>query len=166
MIYRELGGTNLRVSAIALGTVALGTPYGVGDGDSRQPPRDLAIGLLQHAAANRITLFDTALGDDDACVIATKITVARNWTGTELRRTLEAALETRRRNLRRDVIDLLRHGVLGFRQFKPSFAHTSGNVKRYAGAVSQVFGELAKRDLASLLSSPPAHTGFARLTRE
>lgn len=64
------------------------------------------------------------------------------------------------------VLEMLRHGFLGFRQFKPSYAHTSDHVKKYGAAVREVFGELAKRDPETLLSSPPAHTGFARLTRE
>lgn len=64
------------------------------------------------------------------------------------------------------VIEMLKRGFLGFRQFKPSFAHTRDDVKRYAVAVSEVFAELAKRDPSTLLSSPVAHTGFARLTRE
>ncbi len=64
------------------------------------------------------------------------------------------------------VVEMLRHGFLGFRQFKPAYAHTSDHVKKYGAAVKEVFAELAKRDPETLLSSPAAHTGFARLTRE
>lgn len=64
------------------------------------------------------------------------------------------------------TIEMLRHGFLGFRQFKASYAHTSEDVQRYAQAVDTVFGELASHDHQSLLDSPVAHSGFYRLTKE
>jgi hypothetical protein len=60
---------------------------------------------------------------------------------------------------------MLKSGFLGFRQFKPSFAHTRDDVTRYAKAVDEVFAELSKRDPASLSSSPVAHSGLARRPR-
>ena len=59
-----------------------------------------------------------------------------------------------------------KHGFLGFRQFKPAYAHTADDVKRYAATVDSVFAEIATRDPTVLLDSPTAHTGFFRLTRE
>lgn len=64
------------------------------------------------------------------------------------------------------VVEMLKHGFLGFRQFKPSYAHSRDDVKRYAAAVDAVFGDLKKQDPVTLLTSPIAHTGFTRLTRE
>ena len=64
------------------------------------------------------------------------------------------------------TVEMLRHGFLGFRQFKPSLAHTTEDVARYALAVDQVFGELARRDHSHLLATPIAHNGFHRLTKE
>jgi len=64
------------------------------------------------------------------------------------------------------TVEMLRHGFLGFRQFKPSLAHTNEDVARYALAVDQVFGELARRDHSHLLATPIAHNGFHRLTKE
>jgi len=64
------------------------------------------------------------------------------------------------------AIEMLKHGFLGFRQFKPSYAHTADDVDRYMGAVDTVFAEMATRDPGTLLDTPPAHTGFFRLTKE
>ena len=64
------------------------------------------------------------------------------------------------------TIRMLELGFLGFRQFKPSFAHTAGDVNKYSEAVDQIFGEIAQKDPESLLSTPVAHNGFYRLTKE
>lgn len=64
------------------------------------------------------------------------------------------------------TIEMLARGFLGFRQFKPSYAHTSDDVLRYAKAVDEVFAGLARRDPAQLLQTPVAHAGFHRLTKE
>jgi glutamate-1-semialdehyde aminotransferase len=63
------------------------------------------------------------------------------------------------------VIEMLKRGFLGFRQFKPSFAHSDSDIKQYAEAVDDVFGRIAAKG-ASLLSTPVAHSGFTRLTKE
>ncbi len=63
-------------------------------------------------------------------------------------------------------VTMLGHGFLGFRQFKASYAHSEEDVQRYALAVDSVFKELATRDPDQLLSSPLAHIGFHRLTKE
>ena len=63
-------------------------------------------------------------------------------------------------------IKMLENGFLGFKQFKPSFAHTDEEVKLYAHAVDKVFGEIEQKDPEKLLSTPVAHDGFYRLTKE
>lgn len=64
------------------------------------------------------------------------------------------------------VIGMLKRGFLGFRQFKPSFAHTLENVKQYSSAVDSVFQELKRDDIEKSLATPVAHSGFSRLTKE
>ena len=61
---------------------------------------------------------------------------------------------------------MLDHGFLGFRQFKPSLAHTALDVARYAEVVNSIFQDLATYDVNNLLKTPPHHNGFFRLTKE
>ena len=63
MRYRQLGKTDLRVSELSLGTVALGMPYGLnaGNADGAPPPPDSeSVALIQHAIAQGVNFFDTA----------------------------------------------------------------------------------------------------------
>jgi glutamate-1-semialdehyde aminotransferase len=64
------------------------------------------------------------------------------------------------------VIRMLELGFLGFRQFKASYAHSAEDVARYSKAVDMVFSEIACKEPSSLLSTPVAHLGFHRLTKE
>ena len=64
------------------------------------------------------------------------------------------------------TIKMLEQGFLGFRQFKPSFAHTKEDVALYANAVDKVFEEIANKKPGDLLSTHMAHDGFYRLTKE
>lgn len=64
------------------------------------------------------------------------------------------------------TIEMLALDFLGFRQFKPSYAHSAEDVQRYAQAVDAVFAKLAATDHSSLLQTPVAHSGFHRLTKE
>ena len=64
------------------------------------------------------------------------------------------------------VIEMLKLGFLGFRQFKPSFAHSKNDLFEYSLAVDQIFELLSKKDLKDLISTPIAHSGFTRLTSE
>ena len=57
-------------------------------------------------------------------------------------------------------------GFLGFRQFKPSYAHSNKDLNLYADAVDIVFDKIAKSAPEDLLTSPVAHSGFFRLTKE
>jgi glutamate-1-semialdehyde aminotransferase len=64
------------------------------------------------------------------------------------------------------TIEMLKHGFLGFHQFKPSFAHTVRDVELYAKAVDNIFEKISRSDPTALLQTPPAHAGFHRLTKE
>jgi glutamate-1-semialdehyde 2,1-aminomutase len=64
------------------------------------------------------------------------------------------------------TIKMLELGFLGFRQFKSSFAHGPNHVEQYARAVDRVFEEISIKKPMELLSTPVAHDGFYRLTRE
>jgi len=64
------------------------------------------------------------------------------------------------------TIAMLERGFLGFRQFKASLAHSQAEVEAYAAAVDEVFAEIACKDPQTLISTPPAHAGFFRLTKE
>jgi glutamate-1-semialdehyde 2,1-aminomutase len=64
------------------------------------------------------------------------------------------------------TIEMLKRGFLGFRQFKPSWAHKDSDVSLYAAAVEEVIELLSKVDPIEYLSTPVAHSGFHRLTKE
>ena len=66
----------------------------------------------------------------------------------------------------RFVVEMLQRGFLGFRQFKPSLAHSDTELSLYKVAVEDVFEILSKLPDDRLLNSQIAHTGFARLTNE
>jgi 4-aminobutyrate aminotransferase-like enzyme len=65
------------------------------------------------------------------------------------------------------TIEMLKRGFLGFRQFRPSFAHQEAQMIAYKGALDEVFAEL-KDMLAQKKPFPEYlhHNGFYRLTRE
>jgi glutamate-1-semialdehyde 2,1-aminomutase len=64
------------------------------------------------------------------------------------------------------TIRMLSEGFLGFRQFKASFAHGKEETLLYEKAVDAVFKEISTADPGQLLTTPCAHAGFYRLTRE
>ena len=66
----------------------------------------------------------------------------------------------------RFVIEMLKHGFLGFRQFKPSLAHTDIELAKYNNAVESVFELLSQLPKDKILNSEIAHTSFKRLTKE
>lgn len=66
----------------------------------------------------------------------------------------------------RFTIEMLLRGFLGFRQFKPSFAHDEHSLDTYALAVEEVFSELAADITCLKLDTPKHHSGFHRLTKE
>ena len=65
------------------------------------------------------------------------------------------------------TIGMLERGYLGFRQFRPSFAHTHALLDEFANVVDDVFNTL---DLMIKQNIPfpekPHHKGFYRLTKE
>ena len=62
------------------------------------------------------------------------------------------------------TVEMLKRGFLGYRQFKSSFSHTKKDLSKYAEAVDEVFQIIANN--SSVLNTPPAHSGFTRLTSE
>ena len=64
------------------------------------------------------------------------------------------------------TIEMLKEGFLGFRQFKPSQAHTKLEVNKYADAVGKVFQRLASDPDCLTLDTGVQHSGFQRLTKE
>ncbi|MCL5966100.1 MAG: aldo/keto reductase [Deltaproteobacteria bacterium] len=126
MEYRHLGRTDLRVSAISLGTVALGLDYGIrAPGDFGRPPETEALALVRQAVDAGINLFDTAPGYGESerllgrflpeahhCYVATKVPAPKDASGVLLHgaavhRAVEASLESSLRVLRRDTLDIV-----------------------------------------------------------
>lgn len=61
---------------------------------------------------------------------------------------------------------LLLRGVLGYRQFKPSFAHAEQDLRCYESACRDVFAAIQKHGRGNLPISEVAHAGFYRLAKE
>lgn len=157
MLFRRLGRTGVSVSAVAVGTVALGIPYGIVTADSSQQPREVdAIALLRHAADCGVTLFDTApaygtaeallgeaIGRNERCLIATKVTVPEpdaavanfNRAGS-----ITTSLNSSRRALRRERLDIVQihnatPATLSFPDVRESLEQARENdVVRFLGA--------------------------------
>lgn len=66
----------------------------------------------------------------------------------------------------RFTIEMLKEGFLGFRQFKPSFAHTEQALNKYQKAVQLIFQRLTSDPNGEGLNTPVHHSGFQRLTKE
>lgn len=66
----------------------------------------------------------------------------------------------------RYTVEMLKRGILGFRQFKPSLAHLPSDLDTYQIAVDEVFKLLAADPAGSLLDTSIHHSGFQRLTKE
>lgn len=119
-----LGRTGLEVSALALGTAALGIDYGLpGSPDFARPDFEASVGLMRRAYDAGITFFDTApaygiaedivgtaLADLPDAVIASKVSIT--WDRdraraadilSELRRSVESSLK----RLGRDRLHIL-----------------------------------------------------------
>lgn len=134
MQYRNLGHTDLKVSALSLGTVALGMPYGITPKENKIdnekagmiPPSDKeAIHLVHRAIDEGINFIDTAraygrseevLGQAlhdrrDKVVLTTKLSCldsdGNSLHGQTLRQHMQASLTTSLKLLRTDWVDLL-----------------------------------------------------------
>ena len=117
MNVRPLGRTGLAVSALSLGTVALGVDYGIAaPGEFGRPDEDDAIRLVREALDRGITLIDTApaygeserivgraAGGDPRAIIATKVNPSIRNPQSAIRNSLESSL----RALGRDVLDIV-----------------------------------------------------------
>lgn len=117
---RLLGNTGLAVSALSMGTVALGVSYGIDDG-SAPPSRAESVALIQSAFESGITLFDTApnYGDAEALVgealkshpealIASKVSIPKDMPeGLSRTAAITQSFDRSRRALQRDVIDII-----------------------------------------------------------
>lgn len=66
----------------------------------------------------------------------------------------------------RFTIEMLKEGFLGFRQFKPSFAHCDADLDSYEISAKRVFEMLANDLECRELDTPKHHSGFQRLTKE
>lgn len=64
------------------------------------------------------------------------------------------------------TVEMLKHGFLGFRQFKPSFAHHKEILPDYQKAVGKIFDEINNGNYLKILDTPIHHSGFKRLTKE
>jgi len=66
----------------------------------------------------------------------------------------------------RFVNEMLQREILGFRQFKPSLAHTDNDLLQYKKAVEEVFDVLSNLPDDIILNSEIAHSRFSYLTKE
>ncbi len=134
MQYRQLGKTDLKVSALSLGTVALGMPYGITPKTAQAratnlgltPPSDNeAIQLVHRALDQGINFIDTARGygrsEDvlgkalkdrrDQVIIATKLSgcdaAGNPLPRPTLMRQMQESLITSLKRLHTDFVDLL-----------------------------------------------------------
>lgn len=122
MKYCRLGRTDLNVSRISMGTVALGIPYGIPrDGLPFTLNQEEAVRLIHYAVDKGITLFDTApnygiseelvgraIGNRPDCHIATKVSLdLQNSNPFELERAINSSLERSLKNLQREVLDIV-----------------------------------------------------------
>jgi 1-deoxyxylulose-5-phosphate synthase len=125
LLYRTLGRTNLKVSALALGTVELGMDYGIRvPGHYGRPTEDEAISLVHAAMDGGINLIDTARGYGasesvlgkalqgrrEQVVLATKVSTQGKTgeapVGAALRRQMLSSLETSLQELQTEWVDI------------------------------------------------------------
>lgn len=128
MKFHRLGKTDLEVSAISLGTVSLGVPYGIPvSRNFGTPAPEYSARLLNAAADAGINLFDTAptYGSSEQILgkvfsnrsdlyIATKVSIPKHESVRERRNAIMSSLQRSLRNLRRDVLDIVQiHNARG-----------------------------------------------------
>lgn len=125
MRYRILGRTGLQVSEISLGTVQFGLPYGIPDRNGKLPEltESQSIEIIRQACEDGVNFMDTArdYGKSEAVIrqalktlkndeiyIATKLKpLNENMSDDELGKTVIASIESSRRTLERETIDIL-----------------------------------------------------------
>ena len=64
------------------------------------------------------------------------------------------------------TIEMLKEGFLGWRQFKPSYAHSKKIIDQYSLSVKKVFKAISEDPKGKRLDTPKHHSGFQRLTKE
>ncbi|MDA0337040.1 MAG: aldo/keto reductase [bacterium] len=170
-----LGSTDLFVSALGLGTVELGMPYGLG---KPSPPDDATcIRLLQHAADRGVSYVDTAAayGRSEELIgrafagrphpiIATKVTMrdadGTPWTGGRIAPEIRASIDRSRRLLGVETLDLVQihnaeAAITGDEDLLAAMQdHLLAGDVRYWGA--STYGEQAP--LAVIRQGPPMRT--------
>lgn len=126
MKYNLLGNTDLKISALSMGTVALGTEYGINmPGGAGKPVEREALKLLHHAREKGLNFFDTApaygnseylvgkaLGNCDDCIVATKISIpldqnGKILSGKALKERLTRSIDNSLAALKRDILDIV-----------------------------------------------------------
>jgi aryl-alcohol dehydrogenase-like predicted oxidoreductase len=164
MKYNLLGNTGLNISALSMGTVALGTEYGITmpDGAGRPGERE-AVKLLRYAREKGINFFDTApaygnseylvgkaLGDSDDCFIATKVTIpldqkGKILSGKALKEKLTESIDNSLVALKRNFLDIVQihnatREIVNRGEFTETllYQHKQGKI-RFLGAT--VYGE-------------------------
>lgn len=62
--------------------------------------------------------------------------------------------------------ECMQYGVLGFRQFKASYAHNQKDLDYYQQVLNKVFDSIANDKQITNIDTPDHHVGFQRLTKE
>lgn len=164
LLTSALATTQLQVSALGLGTVELGMPYGLG---KVAPPDDKScIRLLHHAIARGINFIDTAaaygrseeligraFSGGHRPVIGTKVALrdvdGTPHTGTRLATAMSASIDRSRRLLGVETLDLVQiHNADAIVTKDPALAdametHLQAGDVRYWGA--STYGQQAAR---------------------
>jgi aryl-alcohol dehydrogenase-like predicted oxidoreductase len=150
---RPLGRTGLTVSAVSLGTVALGVDYGIGaPGEFGRPGEDDAVRLVQSAIDRGVTLVDTApaygdserivgraVGGHPAVIVATKVNPA-GTTAVEIGRSVIASIESSLRTLGRDALDIVQ-------------IHNATRAMIADGAVTEALADARRRGLVRAIGA-------------
>ncbi len=64
------------------------------------------------------------------------------------------------------TVEMLKRGMLGFKQFKPSFAHSQSDLEQYQEGCDAVFAQIKALGKITLNDYQKADGGFFRLTKE
>ena len=117
--YGNLGKTGILVSRLGLGTVELGSDYGINEpGNFGRPDEASAIKLLHKAADTGINIFDTApaygcseeilgkaFANRKSCIIATKVNVPPE--NEDVEKFIRSSLTQSRQKLQRKCLDIV-----------------------------------------------------------
>lgn len=139
MRYNNLGATGIQVSAVSLGTVALGVDYGIRvPGHTGIPSADDAVALLRRAATAGISLFDTApaygaseqllgnaLDGMTGQLLATKVSLPVDGSGSAVVAAVEEQVLKSLRALRRDVVDIVQMHNVTQTELRDPFVRTA-----------------------------------------